>query len=254
MTTKTFDEPELGRNVPDFEIQILHHPPVHQKLQLSSQDVRYLQNMMLERAQDKINAAIPAIDLAADDPVRDEVEARVREFVLRTFDLSKYSLVVDGIEASDPGLSSLMAGTELESVTADGRKQPQFSHSTRLTCQEIEPFDLELNEQVRDLYTQIDNATVAVTNLRRKTPLQVVAKYAQELEDWSSRPSPISGLIQAETDPHDDTEVFPRQERVAQDYNALMVSLADIKKNVMDTAAKINRADEALAQYELNLS
>lgn len=68
-----------GRTLPDFEIQQLHHPPVHQKLQLVSQDIRFLQKIFLDAAKNKINTHLPS--QSAEDSLRSEVEARMNEVI-----------------------------------------------------------------------------------------------------------------------------------------------------------------------------
>lgn len=48
---------------------------------------------------------------------------------------------------------------------------------------DIEQFDVVLNERLRNLYAQVDAKTLEVTELRRKVPVEAVAKYKQKLKE-----------------------------------------------------------------------
>ncbi|KAK9370969.1 kinetochore protein Mis14 like-domain-containing protein [Lipomyces kononenkoae] len=227
---------ESGRTIPDFEIRQLHHPPIHQKLQLVSQDVRFLQRMLADNAKAKIDANFPA-QLAGDgqDPLKDQVEEIVKQFVLRTVELSKYSLVVNGIEGADPTLESLMKGAFLD-------KEEE--------ADKYEPFDLELNEQVRELYAQIDEETVAVTKLRREAPLRARETYKSKLDRLDEQRAKAQ-IEHALVDDSDFTsnkmeEFLPHRDDVVSNFETLVATLRDIKKSVPATSSKLDRAEAAL--------
>ncbi|KAK9380870.1 kinetochore protein Mis14 like-domain-containing protein [Kockiozyma suomiensis] len=226
-----------GRTLPDFEIQQLHHPPVHQKLQLVSQDIRFLQKIFLDAAKNKINTHLPS--QSAEDSLRSEVEARMNEFISKTFDLAKYSLVVNGVEATDPSLGALMNANEVD-------KQEE---------QDVEPFDLELNEQVRQLYAQIDEETVAVTTLRREAPLRAIESYTAQLAEIDSKSYVLQDDdddIEADTPDFDINQIIPRRDTVESDFDQLVVSIREMKKRIPDAIAKVERAEAAITHLTVD--
>ncbi|KAK9320782.1 kinetochore protein Mis14 like-domain-containing protein [Lipomyces orientalis] len=226
---------ESGRTIPDFEIRQLHHPPIHQKLQLVSQDVLFLQKKFLDVAKTKIDANFPAQPSGEQDPLKQQVEEIVKEFILRTIELSKHSLVVNGIEGADPSLDSLMKGADLDKDEETDK---------------YEPFDLELNEQVRELYSEIDKETVEVTKLRREGPLRALEAYKSKLDTLDEQ----RANAQTESMDMDDAEFvdvkmqefLPRSEIIAAGFESLIATLRDMKKNVPATAAKLDRAEAAI--------
>jgi hypothetical protein len=70
---------ESGRMIPDFEIRQLHHPPIHQKLQLVSQDVRFLQRKLLDIAKANIDGNFPTQPSGGQDPLKEQVEEILKQ-------------------------------------------------------------------------------------------------------------------------------------------------------------------------------
>ncbi|KAK7206258.1 kinetochore protein Mis14 like-domain-containing protein [Myxozyma melibiosi] len=225
---------QTGRTIPDFEIQQLHHPPVHQKLQLVSEDVRYLQKIFMEAAQSKIDTHLPS--KSAEESLRAEVAEKVKEFIAKVFDFSKHSIVVNGMEGADPSLDALMKAKEMDKEEAEA----------------VEPFDLELNEKVRELYAQIDDETVAVTKLRREAPLRAVEHYKKELEAEE-----INKKIHTLEDDDDSMsidapevdieKIIPRRDAIEADFDKFIASLREMKKTVPGTISKVERAEAVIA-------
>ncbi|KAK9354197.1 kinetochore protein Mis14 like-domain-containing protein [Lipomyces doorenjongii] len=226
---------ESGRMIPEFEIRQLHHPPIHQKLQLVSQDVSFLQRKLLDIAKAKIDGNFPPQPSGGQDPLKEQVEEIVKQFILRTIELSKYGLVVNGIEGSNPSLDSLMKGADLD-------KEEE--------ADKYEPFDLELNEQVRELYAQIDEETVEVTKLRREAPLRALEAYKSKLDrlDEQRTNAQTDDLAMDDADFADMKveEFLPRRESIIADFEKLISSLREMKKSVPAAASKLDRAEAAV--------
>ncbi|KAK9372683.1 kinetochore protein Mis14 like-domain-containing protein [Lipomyces chichibuensis] len=226
---------ESGRTVPDFEIRQLHHPPIHQKLQLVSQDVRFLQRKLLDIAKAKIDSNFPTQQSGGQDPLKEQVEEILKQFILRTIELSKFSLVVNGIEGANPSLDSLMRGADLDKEE---------------DADKYEPFDLELNEQVRELYAQIDEETVEVTKLRRETPLRALESYKSKLEmlDEQRTNAQTDDVAMDDADSADVKveEFLPRRESIMADFEKLIATLREMKKSVPAAASKLDRAEAAV--------
>ncbi|KAK9468320.1 kinetochore protein Mis14 like-domain-containing protein [Lipomyces arxii] len=228
---------ESGRSIPDFEIQQLHHPSVHQKLQLISQDITYLQKRFLEAAKKKVDAQFPNSG-DGKDSLKEETEAIVKQYILKMFEMSRHSLVINGLDGADPSLLSLMKGAGVD-VDDESEK--------------YEPYDLDLNEEVRQLYAHIDEETVTVTKLRHEAPLRAVKSYKAQLEKLNEQ---HKALESDEVDMEDQVEevtvedVLPRQKAVEQDFDKLIGTLKLLKKSVPVTTAKLNRAEAALMHLD----
>ncbi|KAK9480565.1 kinetochore protein Mis14 like-domain-containing protein [Lipomyces japonicus] len=227
---------ESGRSIPDFEIQQLHHPPVHQRLQLVSEDIQFLQNRILDAAKKKIDSNLP--DSQIQDPLKGEVEILVNDFITRIFQTAKHSLVINGVEGSDISIENLINGSAEPVQVAE----------------QHESFDLELNEKVRELYAQIDEETVQVTALRRQAPLKAVESYKAELERiekdlqsaLASGDEEQSGVNQDE-EQVDTSTTLPRQDELRSHFQELVATLKDMKKSLPSTSSKIDRAEAAVA-------
>lgn len=97
----------------------------------------------------------------------------------------------------------------------------------------MEPFDLELNEQVRQLYAQIDEETVAVTTLRREAPLRAIESYTAQLAEIDSKSYVLQDDdddIEADTPDFDINQIIPRRDTVESDFDQLVVSIREMKK------------------------
>ncbi|KAK9446433.1 kinetochore protein Mis14 like-domain-containing protein [Limtongia smithiae] len=227
---------ESGRTLGDFEIQQLHHPPIHQKLQLVSEDLRYLVEKFTEVAKSRVSQHFPLATAGSKDEVlRTEVEALVQQFILEMFDMAKHGIVVNGQDGSEISLQSLLN-----------------SDTTKNEADNYEPFDLELNEEVRQLYAQIDEETVEVTKLRREAPLRTLANYKRQLEELEKQQQEHFSVNDEEQKVDADKaqltvdEVLLRKTNVETDFNEFVASLREMKKDIPGTLSKLDRASAAI--------
>ncbi|KAK9458027.1 kinetochore protein Mis14 like-domain-containing protein [Dipodascopsis uninucleata] len=220
---------DFGRGIPDFQIQQLHHPPVHQKLQLVSQDIKYLREKFLEAAREKINSHFPQ---PGDQILKAQTAKIVDEFVNNMFESAKYSFIVNGLDGSDPSLKSLF----------NGRQDKDNSEN-------YEPFDLDLNEKVRELYAQIDEETVEVTKLRREVPKEVLEKYKAELDniDKDQRGRLQTSAAEENALPNQSIEeLIPDHDFIKNDFDSFIKVLREMKSEISSTVSKADQAEEAL--------
>ncbi|KAL3230815.1 Kinetochore-associated protein NSL1 [Nakaseomyces bracarensis] len=97
-----------------------------------------------------------------EDKVRREVQLRLQEYLLRVMDMASDSIeVVDAEE-----------GKSVRELIMESREK--F----------LEPFDIDLNERVREQYHHWEDANVKISQLRRRGPEAVRSLYAAEQETY----------------------------------------------------------------------
>ncbi|KAK9475429.1 kinetochore protein Mis14 like-domain-containing protein [Dipodascopsis tothii] len=214
----------------DDRLRDLHHPPIHQKLQLLRQDVAYLKAKFAAAADDKIENYCPA---DRDRALNAQVDELVRDYLSKIFDYSRHTLVVDGQDGASPALDALMANI---AATEDDAEQ-------------YEPFNFELNDQVRELYAQIDEETVKVTQLRKTVPLQATAEYVAELgklEDAHQAEVAAAAAADPAAEPAAVDHLVPRAADMARDFADLVEMMKELKKTVPASSSMLDRAEMAL--------
>jgi Kinetochore protein Mis14 like len=107
----------------------------------------------------------------------------------------------------------------------------------------MEPFDADLLARVQALHSEIEEKTLAVTSLRRSTPLEAasVFKRSSEMTLDASTDGPLADM----------SDIAPveiaREQDVKETYNQGMKLLKELKKGVPATTAKVERAKEVVA-------
>lgn len=120
----------------------------HQKLQLTKQDLKYVYNQILNEIIGKLNLHLPTSD---NDPMKNKVTNMLHDYLKEVFEMAKHGMVVDGV---DMGSSKATGIADLLSLKPKER---------------TEPFDFELNSQLREILQDIEHETIEVTNLRKKS-------------------------------------------------------------------------------------
>lgn len=151
------------------------------------------------------------------DPMKAHVEYLVHKFIEDLFEMARHSLIVDGSDISKE------AGT-----LTDILKQKED--------EAIEPFDFELNNQLKDLYSQVDDLTLEISNLRRQIPQDIRHSY---LESLPSGTSPV----QAQQTPELAENYASHEERVKQtiaifvsEYYDAITNIKEMKKSAIPEA------------------
>lgn len=129
---------------------------LHDKLQLVGEDVKFLKSQFHESAETKLDLHLPT-----EDSLKTRVRELVEEFIHETFELARHSMVVNGVDMTT------------QATLVDSLKKEEV----------VEPFDVELNEKLRNVYAEVDERTLEVTELRRQIPSQVNEIYRQKLRE-----------------------------------------------------------------------
>ncbi|KAL8831262.1 MAG: hypothetical protein Q9170_005381 [Blastenia crenularia] len=140
--------------------------PHHRRIELQSPaDLTYLHNNIKLSAQQKLDLAIPASALPANEPdtFRPQVQQVVQDYITQTLSLALPSLAINGLDADT-------------SILADAKTDEMEDESN------YEPYDPRLAEKLRTLYRQLEWEHTRVAELRREAPGAAARAYVERLE------------------------------------------------------------------------
>ncbi|KAF8423834.1 hypothetical protein EV426DRAFT_110423 [Tirmania nivea] len=195
------------------------NPPILRKVQLDSiDDLRFIHDNLVKNARERIDAHLPpaagrAVDGAVpgpgkkggrgrrtrssagggpvagtdgkgggaagmaqeeeeeemEDPLRKKVEELVMEYITRTFDFAAPSISINGLDAPST------------STTAKPNSAPSMIDMLKAETDEFEPYDRTLHARLQALYTDIEAATLKVSQQRRAMPDRALRRYEKVL-------------------------------------------------------------------------
>lgn len=126
------------------------------KLDVTQRQLRFLHKQFKTILDEKIRVALP--EASDEDRVNQEVQLQLDQFLMETMEMAGESM----------NLVDVNKGTTVKSIIQEVQKEY------------TQPFDVELNEQVRQLYQEWENETVNVSKLRREAPSLAVAEYTRQ--------------------------------------------------------------------------
>lgn len=131
------------------------------KVYVPIEQVRYISDQLLEQLEFKIQTILPAnksknkesdndneVSLQ-DDPIRREISLNLQEYLKLVVDQAAYSLVINNMDISGRKLGDVI-----------GESQAKY----------LEPFDVKLNEEVRQKYQEWEDYSVQVSQIRQRAP------------------------------------------------------------------------------------
>ncbi|ANB15885.1 MIND complex subunit NSL1 [Sugiyamaella lignohabitans] len=215
----------------------MEQPRLHNKIHLNSEDIRYIKNQLNHSIKSRIDLDLPDNE---DDSLRNQVLSYIQQFIDESFELAKHSLIVDGKDMS--GVPSL------EASLTEGK-------------QEIEPFDIELNEKLRQLYAKVDQETLKVTELRRNIAQIATSEY-QQRADAETRlvDSILDSVRQTPGDPgtqrgqfalnSSETEILLRTQ---EEYKKATSNLVALQEKTPNTVAELSKLAESIRYLQEEL-
>ncbi|ODV94483.1 hypothetical protein PACTADRAFT_18178 [Pachysolen tannophilus NRRL Y-2460] len=210
---------------------------LHEKIQLQTQDVKYLQRIFLENAHSKLNLHLPITNNSKDDPLRNKIENMVETFIFETFEMARHSMIIDGIDMSNTA--------SLKNIIDEPKEQ-------------IEPFNFELNDKLRKIYAQVEDATLEVTSLRRELPIKAKEEYGKLLTQYDEK---INKVIQDLNNHHNDINeeiedipkidnILPRLNDMKLDYEKSLSILVDLKEEIPKQTSQMEKLNELIQFIE----
>ncbi|CUM50187.1 unnamed protein product [Debaryomyces tyrocola] len=211
----------------------------YEKLQLSKQDLRYLYGQILNNTTSKLDLHLPTSN---NDPLKTKVANLLDDFILDAFEMAKQSIMIDGYDMS-------------------GRKNPKpISELLSLKSKEkIEPFDFELNAQLRDVLEHVEQETIQVSKLRRDLPSRARETYDSLISDTDKDVSTILAELDSELqqelhndddEPGKDDSLIPRIDSIVEDYQQAFLILNNLKRKIPEQKSELDKLDETIQLLE----
>ncbi|XDT19352.1 Kinetochore protein Mis14 like [Nakaseomyces glabratus] len=187
------------------------------KVALSVGQLRSVYGQLHSILEERMSLVMPGDGDAEgdEDMVRREVQLRLQEYLLRVME---------------------MAGDSIEVTDADPEKSiRELIMESRQKY--MEPFDLDLNERVREQYHKWEDANVKIAQLRRRGPETVRSMYLEEQEKYLNEVDKrIDALEDTDQEPSEDTTQEYVPEVMSEEDRQLF---QEALKSVLDTQARI---------------
>lgn len=121
------------------------------KLGLRINEIKHIHEQFKVRLDEKLTLHLPE----AEETIKQQIRLEIEKFIVNVMEMAGKS--IDLIDAKH--------GTTVKDIITDVQQEY------------VEPFDLNLNEQVRKLYQEWEDETVNVSQLRRNGPDLIRQKY-----------------------------------------------------------------------------
>lgn len=201
------------------------------KIDVSVEQIRAIYGQLLEAMREKAQKSLPhglSEKPQNNDALQRALQMYLQEYLVRVMDMSSNSLNIVNIDQTNEqgkttNISELLARTHDKYV---------------------EPFDQELNEEVRQKYQEWEDLTVKVSQLRRDGPQKVNELYNNSKENFfKDLDSKINDLSTESQEPN--TQVSPIEKthiaEVFDSYEKILSQLSSTKDQIPETRADINQ-------------
>lgn len=209
------------------------------KLDVTVEQLRSIYGQLYDALDEKARLHLPAEAAEGTDQVRREVGMQLQEFLATVIEMASSSVRVVN---SDDARGALSAGELI------ARSQERY----------VEPFDLELNERVRQAYQEWEDQTVQVSQLRRNAPQQVNRAYVEARDSYLAELDSRINQLQAEVHEHFDeggantepTDDVARWNTLATQYEQSLQTLRNAQATLPQTRADISKMKHLVAYLE----
>ncbi|SCU93143.1 LANO_0E03114g1_1 [Lachancea nothofagi CBS 11611] len=201
------------------------------KLDISAEQLRSIYTQFQTIFDEKVALHLPQ----EQDSVKSEVLLHLQNFLVEAMETASSSLRV-------------VNATEYASITEIlAQSREQF----------VEPFDLALNEQVRQKYQEWEDQTVRVAQLRREAPRKLREVYTSEAQEVLADADSI-----IESFKHDNSTAIPTDDELQpsagwndlkSDYMEALAYLAQARKQLPQNRAKIQKLEQLVLFLESEL-
>lgn len=144
----------------------------YEKIVITRKELKTLYNNILKSMILKLNLHLPT---SHNDPIKNEVYLKVENCLLNTFQNLLSSLLVDGEDRSRESIRELLLVNDKDD--------------------DVEPFDVELDNELRTVLTEYDDVTVELSELKRTLLKGIVEKYQNSVARIDDEVTRIIGLI-----------------------------------------------------------
>ncbi|KAG5418043.1 hypothetical protein I9W82_004372 [Candida metapsilosis] len=152
----------------------------YEKIAISRKELKTLYNNILKSMLLKLNLHLPTSHY---DPVKNEVYSKVESCLLNSFQNLLSSLLVDGADRSNESIKELLSVNDKDD--------------------DVEPFDIALDNELREILTEYDDVTVELSELKRTLQKGIVGKYQNSVARIDDEVTQIIQLIDEKVEQHE---------------------------------------------------
>jgi kinetochor protein Mis14/NSL1 len=202
----------------------------YDKLDLSMEELRTMYRNVYEFGRQRLDKHLPQEAENNNDQLKNMVFEHLSQAMIQSFDWAKESMVVDGRDDTD-SIASLI---NLKSK------------------QTVVPLDKEANSELRKIIHEVEQETIALTQLRKNLPLQLRQDYQNLLSSTDAEVSQLLYDIDTRYQDKDDNldeEKIPKFEdldALIDDYEEYTSVLHSLKLSLPKTSGEFNKINETI--------
>ncbi|SCU91868.1 LADA_0F12640g1_1 [Lachancea dasiensis] len=189
------------------------------KLDVTSEQLRSLYTQFQTILDEKVALHLPQ----EQDSVKGEVLLQLQKYLVEAMEAASGSLRVVNVKES-ASMADILA-----------RSQEQF----------VEPFDLALNEQVRQKYQEWEDQTVKVAQLRREAPRKLCESYKSEAQEVLKIADRLIEGLPNDSDLGESIEeegpALTTVPEFREDYMEALTNLAEVKEQLPRNRANLQK-------------
>lgn len=204
----------------------------HEKINILSLELRLIYNNLVEDAQSRLDLHLPSYE---NDHMKSQIDENLQEFILEVFAMALSSLTIDGY---DEPLSVPLSKNELADVL---KPKP---------AEIVEPFDVSLNSQLREVLENVEKETTALAKLRKELPALSKEHFKAMTLSVDERVAALTREIDIAEDSDDDLELrnrldslIPSLKQAEKAYTHHMADLSRLKSLVPELQKKLAQED-----------
>ncbi|CAI4052758.1 hypothetical protein SKDZ_16G0440 [Saccharomyces kudriavzevii ZP591] len=198
------------------------------KLDVTVEQLRSIYHQFHDILEEKTDLHLPKKD-HDDDAVRREVQIQLQEFLLSAMTMASKSLEVVNADTQGKTVKQLI----MES-------QEKY----------MEPFNLDLNEQVRKMYQEWEDETVKVAQLRQTGPAKINEVYTNSKDEYLTQLDGRIGVLQARMTEQQAADHFDAEEK---DDQATPANWENIRDDYVASLNELYRTQQALPQVRYSV-
>ncbi|CAK7893021.1 kinetochore-associated protein Nsl1p [[Candida] anglica] len=224
----------------------------YEKIQLSKQDLRYIYGQIYNNTTAKLDLHLPTSNI---DVLKKNVAGLLDEYLMDAFEMACNALVVDGQE-----LSTKLSHRKGQRRQDDEESRRQVIRDLLELAprEKIEPFDFELNGELRKLLQRVEEETIEVTQYRKEIPLKAMQEYERLVARTDDEVTGILRKLEKEAKQEaqiESVDEYPiinedRLNMIEQDYEEALLKLNELKRSIPGEAAEIERLDDTIKFLE----
>lgn len=207
----------------------------YEKIVLSKQDLKFVYTQILNKITSKLDLHLPMSD---SDPLKNKVASALHEFLIGGFELAKSALIVDGNE-------DFLEDKSLLSISDILSLKPKET---------VEPFDLKINSNLREIVLNVEKETVNLTKLRRDLPLKTNEIYELVFMKIKEDVNKVIADIDSECNEIYDSlpshNNIPNLNLIIQDYDLYLSCIDELMKTIPNQIAEVDRLNDSLLFIE----